>query len=64
MLEEVARSWKSRNGGVMVDGTSKELHDVLKTLEGNMSGGKITGPNRGLQRSDSLLSGEDDLNTR
>ncbi|KAG9252003.1 DNA polymerase alpha/epsilon subunit B-domain-containing protein [Emericellopsis atlantica] len=64
VLEEIARSWKNRNGGVMVDGASKELHDILKTLEGNMSGGKITGPNRGLQRSDSLLSGEDDLNTR
>lgn len=41
VLEEVARSWKNRNGGVIVDGSSQELKDILKTLEGNMSGGKI-----------------------
>ncbi|KAI1809537.1 DNA polymerase epsilon subunit B [Poronia punctata] len=49
VLEEVARSWKNRNGGVIVDGGSQELKDILKTLEGNMSGGRImTGsePNR------------------
>lgn len=42
VLEEVAKAWKNRNGGVIVDGTSKELKDILKTLEGNMSGGRIT----------------------
>ncbi|TRX95266.1 hypothetical protein FHL15_003958 [Xylaria flabelliformis] len=41
VLEEVARSWKNRNGGVIVDGNSQELKDILKTLEGNMSGGRI-----------------------
>jgi len=41
VLEEVARSWKNRNGGVIVDGGSQELKDILKTLEGNMSGGRI-----------------------
>lgn len=41
VLEEVARSWKQRNGGVIVEGASPELKDILKTLEGNMSGGKI-----------------------
>ncbi|KAI1362685.1 DNA polymerase epsilon subunit B [Xylaria arbuscula] len=41
VLEEVARSWKNRNGGVIVDGSSQELKDILKTLEGNMSGGRI-----------------------
>ncbi|KAK3685033.1 DNA polymerase alpha/epsilon subunit B-domain-containing protein [Podospora appendiculata] len=55
VLEEVARSWKNRNGGVIVDGTSVELKDILKTLEGNMSGGKIiTGP-PGLSRQNSLM---------
>ncbi|KAK0615876.1 DNA polymerase alpha/epsilon subunit B-domain-containing protein [Bombardia bombarda] len=55
VLEEVARSWKNRNGGVIVDGSSSELKDILKALEGNMSGGKIiTGP-RGLSRQNSLL---------
>ncbi|KAK4144294.1 DNA polymerase alpha/epsilon subunit B-domain-containing protein [Dichotomopilus funicola] len=55
VLEEVARTWKNRNGGVIVEGTSPELKDILKTLEGNMSGGKImTGP-RGLSRQNSLM---------
>ncbi|KAK3501781.1 DNA polymerase alpha/epsilon subunit B-domain-containing protein [Neurospora crassa] len=55
VLEEVARSWKNRNGGVIVEGNSPELKDILKTLEGNMSGGKIlTGP-RSLSRQNSLL---------
>ncbi|KAK3941226.1 DNA polymerase epsilon subunit B [Diplogelasinospora grovesii] len=58
VLEEVARSWKNRNGGVIVDGSSAELKDILKTLEGNMSGGKIiSGPRAGggLSRQNSLL---------
>ncbi|KPM43065.1 hypothetical protein AK830_g3433 [Neonectria ditissima] len=66
VLEEIARSWKSRNGGVIVEGSSKELQEILKTLEGNMSGGKITGPGRGLPRGDSMLDIKDGdvLNTR
>ncbi|KAK2594381.1 DNA-directed DNA polymerase epsilon, subunit B [Conoideocrella luteorostrata] len=66
VLEEVARSWKNRNGGVIVEGTSKELHDILKTLEGNISGGKIVGPGKGLPRGDSMLGVNDDdaVNTR
>ncbi|EFY91728.1 putative DNA directed DNA polymerase II chain B [Metarhizium acridum CQMa 102] len=66
VLEEVARGWKNRNGGVIVDGTSKELHDILKTLEGNMSGGKIVGQGRGLPRGDSMLEVRegDAINTR
>ena len=55
VLEEVAKTWKNCNGGVIVEGTSPELKDMLKTLEGNMSGGKImTGP-RGLSRQNSLM---------
>ncbi|RSL60041.1 hypothetical protein CEP54_006980 [Fusarium duplospermum] len=66
VLEEVARSWKNRNGGVIVEGTSKELQEILKALEGNMSGGRITGPARGLPRGDSMLDIKDNeaLNTR
>jgi DNA polymerase epsilon subunit 2 len=67
VLEEIARSWKNRNGGVMVDGASKELTDILKTLEGNMSGGKVAGPARGLPRGDTMLmdAGDGDaVNTR
>jgi DNA polymerase epsilon subunit 2 len=54
VLEEVARAWKNRNGGVIVDGASAELKDILKTLEGNMSGGKIINGPRGLSRQNSL----------
>ncbi|CAF3446468.1 unnamed protein product [Fusarium graminearum] len=66
VLEEVARSWKNRNGGVIVEGSSKEMQEILKTLEGNMSGGRITGPARGLPRGDSMLdlNDNDALNTR
>ncbi|TDZ39884.1 DNA polymerase epsilon subunit B [Colletotrichum spinosum] len=55
VLEEVAKSWKNRNGGVIVDGASPELKDILKTLEGNMSGGKIVTGARGLSRQNSLM---------
>ncbi|KND88845.1 DNA polymerase epsilon subunit B [Tolypocladium ophioglossoides CBS 100239] len=66
VLEETARSWKNRNGGVIVEGSSKELHDILKTLEGNMSGDKLVGPGRSLPRGDSMLDAQDGdtLNTR
>lgn len=51
---------------MIVEGASKELQEILKTLEGNMSGGKIMGPNRGLPRGDSMLDVQegDALNTR
>lgn len=55
MLEEVARAWKGRNGGVIVDGASPELKEILKALEGNMSGGRIVTGARGLSRQNSLL---------
>lgn len=60
VLEEVAKSWKNRNGGVIVEGSSPELKDILKTLEGNMSGGKIVTGGRGLSRQNSLLLEEAD----
>lgn len=55
VLEEVARSWKARNGGVIVDGGSPELKEILKALEGNMSGGRIVTGGRGLSRQNSNL---------
>ncbi|KAI1103161.1 DNA polymerase alpha/epsilon subunit B-domain-containing protein [Jackrogersella minutella] len=54
VLEEAAKSWKNRNGGVIVDGASNELKDILKTLEGNMSGGRIV-TGRELNRQHSLV---------
>ncbi|CAJ2502908.1 Uu.00g103020.m01.CDS01 [Anthostomella pinea] len=53
VLEEVAKSWKNRNGGVIVDGGSQELKEILKTLEGNMSGGRVV-TGRELNRHNSL----------
>lgn len=51
----MAKSWKNRNGGVILEGTSAELKDILKNLEGNMSGGKIISGGRGLTRQNSLM---------
>ncbi|KAI0394074.1 DNA polymerase epsilon subunit B [Xylariaceae sp. FL0594] len=60
VLEEVARSWKNRNGGVIVDGGSQELKDILKTLEGNMTGGRImAGPDAGRKSSLALDLGQE-----
>ncbi|KAL8305456.1 hypothetical protein RB597_003737 [Gaeumannomyces tritici] len=56
VLEEVAKAWKARNGGVILDGASPMLKDILKNIEGNMSGGKIVaGGKTGLSRQNSLL---------
>ena len=53
VLEEVARSWKNRNGGVIVDGVGEELKAILKNLEGSMVAGRIVA-NRDLSRQNSL----------
>lgn len=57
VLEEVARSWKGRNGGVIVEGGSPELKEILTTLEANMSGGRIIAGGRGLSRQSSVVLG-------
>jgi DNA polymerase epsilon subunit 2 len=56
VLEEVAKGWKNRNGGVIVDGEGNDLKDILKSLEGSMSGGRIVA-GRELSRQDSLVLG-------
>jgi DNA polymerase epsilon subunit 2 len=56
VLEEVAKSWKSRSGGVIVEGAGSELKDILQTLEGSMSGGRIVAT-RELSRQNSLVLG-------
>jgi DNA polymerase epsilon subunit 2 len=50
VLEEVARTWKRGDGGVLVDG-SDGLKAILKDLEGSISGGR-------LRRGDSARRGE------
>jgi DNA polymerase epsilon subunit 2 len=69
VLEEVAKGWKSRDGGVIVDGASPELKEILTTLEANMSGGRIIPGGKGLSRQNSsfLLDASQDadvLNVR
>jgi DNA polymerase epsilon subunit 2 len=56
VLEEVARSWKSRNGGVIVEGEGNDLKDILKNLEGSMNGGRIV-TSREPSRQNSLVLG-------
>jgi DNA polymerase epsilon subunit 2 len=56
VLEEVAKSWKNRNGGVIVDGEGNDLKDIMKNLEGSMSGGRIVA-SRELSRQNSLVLG-------
>ncbi|KAI9739029.1 MAG: DNA-directed DNA polymerase epsilon, subunit B [Cirrosporium novae-zelandiae] len=41
VLEEAAKTWKKNGGGVIVDGDSDELKNILKMLEGCMVGGKV-----------------------
>ncbi|KAI0470600.1 DNA polymerase epsilon subunit B [Xylariaceae sp. FL0804] len=57
VLEDVAKSWKNRSGGVIVDGASHVLRDILKNLEGNMSGGRIVTAHE-LARQNSLALDE------
>jgi DNA polymerase epsilon subunit 2 len=41
VLEEVAKSWKKCTGQVIVEGDKDTLKNILKALEGSMSGGRI-----------------------
>jgi len=56
VLEEVAKSWKNRNGGVIVEGEGNDLKDILRNLEGSMSGGRIVTAKE-LSRQNSLVLG-------
>jgi DNA polymerase epsilon subunit 2 len=53
VLEEVAKSWKKINAGVIVHGEKSELNDILRSLEGNMSGGQIV-YNKDISRQNSF----------
>ena len=41
VLEEVAKSWKRSSSQVIVEGDGDMLKNILKTLEGSMSGGRV-----------------------
>ncbi|MCJ1439098.1 DNA-directed DNA polymerase epsilon, subunit B [Xylographa pallens] len=57
VLDEAAKSWKRNNGGLIVEGDSKEFKDILQNLEGCVSGGKIQ-TQRDLSRYGSFLKQE------
>ncbi|KAH8685866.1 DNA polymerase alpha/epsilon subunit B-domain-containing protein [Tricladium varicosporioides] len=57
VCEEVAKSWKNRSGGVIVEGEGAMLKDILKNLEGSMIGGRIVS-SRDLSRQNSLAGAE------
>lgn len=41
VLEEIAKMWKRGDGKVIVDGEGNTLRDILRQLEGSMSGGRV-----------------------
>lgn len=41
VLEETAKLWKRNGGGLIIDGEGNEFLDILRSLEGCMTGGKI-----------------------
>ncbi|KAF2640343.1 DNA polymerase epsilon subunit B [Massarina eburnea CBS 473.64] len=58
VLEEVAKSWKKSTGQVIVEGDGETLKNILKTLEGSMSGGRIVAGSS-LGRQSSFTFGQD-----
>ncbi|MCJ1386812.1 DNA-directed DNA polymerase epsilon, subunit B [Xylographa soralifera] len=57
VLDEAAKSWKRNNGGLIVEGDSKDFKNILQNLEGSMSGGRIQ-TQRDLSRDGSFLEQE------
>jgi DNA polymerase epsilon subunit 2 len=57
VLEEVAKSWKKCGGSVIVEGDAKLLKDILKTIEGCMSSGKVLPGKNALSRQGSFAFG-------
>lgn len=60
VLEEIARSWKRAESKVIVVGEGNTLKNILKQLEGSMSGGRIVigRAGSGLSRVNSLAGGD------
>jgi DNA polymerase epsilon subunit 2 len=54
VLEESAKMWKKENGGVIVDGDGNMLKNILRTLDGCMSGGRVLSSKTGLSRQTSF----------
>jgi len=62
VLTEVAKMWKKEAGEAIVKGGDL-LKNILKTLEGSMSGGRVT-PKVGLSRQTSFALGDGDSQAR
>ncbi len=58
VLEEVAKSWKKSGGQVIVEGDNEAFKGLLRTLEGSMSGGRISQTSN-LSRQSSFNFGPD-----
>jgi DNA polymerase epsilon subunit 2 len=54
VLEETAKMWKKENGGVIVEGDGNMLKNILRTLDGCMSGGRVLSSKTGLSRQTSF----------
>ncbi|KAE9977457.1 hypothetical protein EG328_002043 [Venturia inaequalis] len=54
VLEETAKMWKKENGGVIVEGDGNMLKNILRTLDGCMSGGRVLSGKTGLSRQTSF----------
>ena len=60
VLDEAAKQWKKFGGGVIVPGEGEELKNILKTIEGSMSGGKVNPQHSALSRQSSFAFGAGD----
>lgn len=58
VLDEVAKTWKKSGGSLIVD-DGQLMKNILKTLEGCMTGGKIVQPKTGLNRQSSFAFASD-----
>jgi DNA polymerase epsilon subunit 2 len=58
VLEEAAKMWKKESTGVIVEGESAVLKNILKSLEGCMLGGKVQTGKTGLSRQGSFAFGD------
>lgn len=54
VLDEAAKMWKKENGGVIVEGDGNMLKNILRILDGCMSGGRVVSSKTGLSRQTSF----------
>ncbi|KAL8795600.1 MAG: hypothetical protein Q9182_007514 [Xanthomendoza sp. 2 TL-2023] len=62
VLEEIAKLWKKNGASVILPAEGKDLVNVLRNIEGCMSGGRIV-PQRALSRHGSVVRDQGSLTT-